>query len=146
MASQVPAPKAATTPARQVHDDDPTIGKLVSDTSRHMSTLVQKEIQLAKSELNVSIKNGGLGAGLFAGAAFFGVMALIMLSVAIAYLIHWHGDGLALQWAFLIIFGVYLLIAGILAMIGLKKIKRVGPPKRAIDQAKATADTLKHRG
>ena len=51
-----------------VRSDDPTIGKLVSDTSRHVSSLVQQEIRLAKSELKVSVRNGGLGAGLFAGA------------------------------------------------------------------------------
>ncbi len=56
--------------AQQVNDQDPTIGKLVSDASRDLSSLVQKEIQLAKSELKVSVQAGGIGIGLFAGAAF----------------------------------------------------------------------------
>ena len=43
--------------------DDPTIGRLVADASRDISTLVSKEIALAKSELKVSIKAGGIGAG-----------------------------------------------------------------------------------
>ena len=51
--------------------DEPTIGRLVSDASRDISSLIQKEIQLAKSELKVSVKNGGTGIGLFAGAVFF---------------------------------------------------------------------------
>ncbi|UAL29483.1 phage holin family protein [Nocardioides rotundus] len=126
--------------------DEPTIGKLVSDTSRHLSTLVNQEIQLAKSELKLSMKYGGTGLGLFAGAAVFGLLAIIMLSVAFAYLIHWNGDGLALQWAYLIVFAVYLLIAGILAMIGLKKVKQVKGPERAVAQAKKTSETLKNRG
>ena len=88
-----------------VHDSDPTIGRLVTDASRDISTLIHKEIQLAKSELKVSVKNGGTGVGLFAAAGFLAVLAIIMLSVAFAYLIHWNGDGLALQWAFLIVFG-----------------------------------------
>ena len=129
-----------------VRSDDPTIGKLVSDTSRHVSALVQQEIRLAKSELKVSVRNGGVGAGLFAGAALFGMLAIIMLSVAIAYLIHWNGHGLDLHWAFLIVFAFYLVIAGVLALVGLKKVRQVGPPERAITQAKATAQTLKHRG
>jgi len=126
--------------------DEPTIGKLVSDTSRHISTLVNKEIQLAKSELKLSLKYGGTGAGLFAGAALFGLLAIIMLSVAFAYLIHWNGSGLDLHWAYLIVFGAYLLIAGILAMVGIKKVKQVKGPQRAVAQAKETADVLKHRG
>lgn len=126
-----------------VKDTDPTIGKLVSDASRDLSTLVSQEIALAKSELRVSIKNGGTGLGLFAAAAFFGVMSLIMLSVAIAYLIHWNDQGLELHWAFLIVFGFYLLLAAILALVGVRKVKKVKAPERAIHQAQETAATLK---
>ena len=39
---------------QQPQADDPTIGKLVTDASRDISTLISKEIQLAKSELKVS--------------------------------------------------------------------------------------------
>lgn len=127
----------------QVKDTDPTIGRLVSDASRDVSTLISQEIQLAKSELKVSLKNGGTGAGLFAAAAFFGLMSLIMLSVAIAYLIHWNGSGLDLHWAFLIVFGFYLLLAGLLALVGMRKVKRVKGPERAIHQAQETAAALK---
>ncbi len=97
-----------------VKDSDPTIGRLVSDATKDISTLINKEIQLAKSELQVSLKNGGTGIGLFAGAAFFVLMGLVMFSMALAYLIHWNGDGLALQWAFLIVFAFYLLVAALL--------------------------------
>jgi hypothetical protein len=88
-----------------VKDTDPTIGRLVSDASRDVSSLVRNEIKLAKSEIQVSLKAGGLGIGLFAAAGFFAVMALIMLSVAIAYFINWNGQGLSLHWAFLIVLG-----------------------------------------
>src|SRR3954454_24306256 len=113
--------------------EEPTIGRLVTDASRDISTLISKEIQLAKSELKVSFKAGGTGVGLFAVAAFLAVLAIIMLSVAFAYLINWNGDGLALQWAFLIIFAVYLLIAALLSYIGVRKVKQVRAPERAIN-------------
>ena len=87
--------------AIQPIQDEPTIGRLVTDASRDISSLIHKEIELAKSELKVSVKDGGTGVGLFAGAAFLVLLALIMLSVALAYLIHWNGEGLDLQWAFL---------------------------------------------
>jgi hypothetical protein len=80
-----------------VKDTDPTIGRLVSDASRDISSLITNEIKLAKSELQVSIKAGGLGIGLFAAAGFFALMSLIMLSVAIAYFINWNGKGLSLS-------------------------------------------------
>ena len=123
---------------------DPTLGKLVMDAQRDISTLISKEIALAKSELTISVKHGGLGIGLFAGAAFLGLLAIIMLSVSIAYFIHWAGLGL--HWAFLIVFALYLLIAGLLAFIGLRQVKQVKGPEKAIKQGKQIPSALKGRG
>jgi len=122
---------------------DPTIGRLVTDASRDISTLIQKEIQLAKSELKVSVKAGGIGLGLFAAAAFIAVLAIIMLSVAFAYLINWNGSGLALQWAFLIVFGFYLLLAALLVFVGVRKVKQVRGPEKAIGQGREIPKALK---
>ncbi len=121
--------------------EDPTIGKLVADASRDISSLLRNEIALAKSELKVSVKNGGTGLGLFGAAAFLGVMALIMLSVAFAYLLSM--TGLHLAWCFLIVFAAYLLLAGLLAFLGVKKVKKVRAPERAIHQAQETSTILK---
>ncbi|MFL6002052.1 MAG: phage holin family protein, partial [Nocardioides sp.] len=93
-------PVKAAQPVDGPFEGEPTIGRLVTDASRDISSLITQEIQLAKSELKVSVKAGGVGLGLFAAAGFVAVLAIIMLSVAFAYLIHWNGDGLALQWAF----------------------------------------------
>jgi hypothetical protein len=120
--------------------DDPTLGRLVADATRDISSLVQGEIALAKSELKVSVKAGGVGIGLFAGAAFLGLLAIIMLSVAFAYFLNM--TGLDLAWCFLIVFGVYLLIAGVLAFVGLRKVKQVRAPERAIHQAQETKSIL----
>jgi uncharacterized membrane protein YqjE len=125
------------------HDTDPTIGRLVSDASRDVSSLIRNEIRLAKSEIQVSVKAGGVGIAMFAAAAFFAVMALIMLSVAIAYFIHWNGQGLSLHWAFLIVFGFYLLVSALLAFIGLRKVKKVRAPQKAIAQASEAKQILK---
>jgi membrane protein implicated in regulation of membrane protease activity len=126
-----------------VKDTDPTIGRLVSDASRDVSSLIRNEIRLAKSEIRVSVKAGGLGIAMFAAAGFFAVMALIMLSVAIAYFIHWNGQGLSLHWAFLIVFGFYLLIAGLLVLVGIRKVKKVRAPEKAIAQANEAKRILK---
>ena len=99
--------------AAPASDGDPTIGRLVTDASRDISTLISKEIQLAKSELKVSIKAGGTGVGLFAAAAFLAVFAF------------------------------YLLIAGLLVFIGIRKVKQVRAPERAIAQGKQIPGALK---
>ena len=126
-----------------VQDTDPTIGRLVSDASRDVSHLIRNEIRLAKSEIRVSVKTGGVGIALLAAAAFFAVMALIMLSVAIAYLINWNGEGLSLHWAFLIVFGFYLLVAVMLGLVGVRKVKKVRAPEKAIAQASEAKQILR---
>ncbi len=144
MTSNAPmAPPNSVTPVSvtPVGQDEPTIGRLVADASRDLSSLVQNEIALAKSELKVSMKNGGVGAGLFGGAAFLGLLAIIMLSVAFAYFIEM--TGLDLAWCFLIVFGAYLLIAALLAFLGARKVKKVRGPERAIQQAQETKQLLK---
>jgi uncharacterized membrane protein len=126
-----------------VNDTDPTIGRLVTDASRDISSLIRKEIQLAKSELKISVQAGGIGLGLFAAAAFVAVLAIIMLSVAFAYFINWNCDGLALQWAFLIVFGFYLMLAALMVFVGIKKVKQVRAPERAIEQGREIPKALK---
>jgi hypothetical protein len=122
-------------------DEDPTIGKLVVDATRDISELVNKEITLAKQELKISATNAGVGIGLFAAAAFLLVLAVIMLSVSVAYFIHWAGLGL--HWAFLIVFGFYVLLAALLGFVGLLKVKKVKAPEKAIAQGKEIPRALK---
>ena len=132
--------------AIQPMQGEPTIGRLVSDASRDISSLVQKEIQLAKSELKISVKNGGTGVGLFAGATFFLLMGLVMFSIGLAYLFHWNGDGLDLQWAFLLVFVIYLLVAALLGYLGYRKVQKVRGPEKAIAEAQKTKAALTTRG
>jgi hypothetical protein len=127
---------------QQLPDADPTIGRLVSDATRDVSSLIRNEIKLARAEVRVSVKAGGAGIALFAAAAFFALMSLIMLSVAIAYFINWNGHGLSLHWAFLIVFGFYLLLAALLGYIGVRKVKKVRAPEKAIAQAQETKQIL----
>jgi hypothetical protein len=135
----------ATEPVKAVgsSDDEPTIGRLITDAQRDISSLITKEIQLVKSELKISAKAGGIGIGLFAGAAFLLVLAVIMLSVAIAYFINWNGEGLDLHWAFLIVFAFYALIAALLVLIGVRKVKQVRGPEAAIRQGKEIPNALR---
>ena len=132
----------ARAPARP-SPDDPTIGRLVADASRDISTLLSKEIELAKSELKVSIRAGGMGAGLLAAAAFVAVLGVIMLSFTIVYFINWGGSGLALHWAYLIVTGFWFLLTAVLGWIGVKKVKQVGPPEKAIEQGREIPRALR---
>ena len=138
--------QASNAPVTRPHSDvpskdDPTLGKLVADASRDISSLLRDEIALAKTELKISVKAGGTGLGLFGAAAFLVLLAIIMLSVAIAYFIHM--TGLDLAWCFLIVFVLYVLVAALLGLIGYRKVKQVRPPERAIHQAQETKNILR---
>ncbi len=122
--------------------EEPTIGKLVVDASRDISTLVQSEIQLAKAELKVSIATSAVAIGAFAVAGFLMLLAIIIVSVAIGFFIHM--TGLDLAWCFLIVFGGYVLLALLLALFGVMRIKKVRGPERAIAQAKQIPSAFKH--
>ncbi|MCW2759457.1 MAG: hypothetical protein JWO46_3203 [Nocardioidaceae bacterium] len=131
MAQRVPAPQ----------DEEPTIGRLVGDLSRDVSTLVRKEIELAKSEISFSVKAGGIGAALFAAAGFLLLLAVIILSIAVAFFIHF--TGLDLAWCFLIVFGAYVLVAALLAFVGYRKVRQVKAPEKSIEQLKESKDIFK---
>lgn len=128
-------------PAGGRHAAEPTVGQLVSDASSHLSNLIHGEIELAKLELRSSVKNAGTGAGFFAAAAVLLVFSLIYgfqsLAEGIAALGIW-------RWAaFLIVFGLQLLVAGLFAFLGIRKVKRVRAPQKTIETTRETVDYLK---
>jgi Flp pilus assembly protein TadB len=112
-------------------EGEPTLGRLVADASRDISTLIQSEIALAKSELKVSVRAGGTGAALLASAAFVGLIVIILASITIAQFIIWAG--LDPWWAYLIVTGFYILIAALLAFLGQRRLKKVKAPEKTIE-------------
>jgi len=124
--------------------EDPTIGRLVAETSRHLSSLLRSEIALAKAELKVSVMAGGIGAALLAVAGFLLVLVVILASVALAYALQrWFEIGA--DWAFLVVAAAYLLIALVLALVAVGRFKKVSAPERTIETTKETVATLRRR-
>lgn len=119
---------------------DRSLGQLVSSAGAEVSALVHDEIALAKAELRQDVKRGVTGGAAIGIAAVFALFSLPVLSFAAAYGIHNWGLGLA--WSFLIVGGAFLLIAGLLALIALRKFKKVKPPEKSIASAKETAAVL----
>ena len=50
---------------------DQPVGDLIKSITDDVKQLVRDEVALAKAELIPAAKNGGIGAGLFAGAGYF---------------------------------------------------------------------------
>ena len=122
-------------------EQEPTIGKLVVDAFDDFGTLVRHMIELAKSELRISVRAGGMAIVLFLLAGFISLLAIIMVSIAIAFFIHMAG--LDLAWCFLIVFGAYVLLAGVLGFVGYLKVRKVGPPERTMAQASEIPKALR---
>jgi uncharacterized membrane protein YqjE len=100
-------------------------GELVKQLSEQTTTLVRKEIELAKAELTEKGKVAGQGAGMFGGAAVAGLLALGTLTVVIIALLDKAMD---LWVAALIVTLVYGAVAAVLAMRGRDRVKEGLPP------------------
>ena len=121
---------------------EPSLGQLVSTATRDMSTLVRKEIQLAKTELAMDAKAAGIGVGLLAGAGLFGFVAFLVLTVFVAEGL--TALGLPRWLSYLIVGVVYLLVAGVLALVARGRLKKVKPPQRTIETVKDDLAMLRH--
>jgi hypothetical protein len=120
-----------------------SIGELVASISREASTLVRDEIALARTELRAEVRSGLTGAVMFAVAGMFGVLALFVLTAA--FVVGVAAAGLGLGWSMLIVAGVYLLLAGLLALGGRRSLSRVGPPPRTVRTLRGVVDKLRSR-
>lgn len=118
-----------------------TLGALFASASRDLTTLVHSEIELAKAEIRQDVQNGAKGGAMFGAAAFLGVLAVILLSIAIAQGL--IALGVTPWLAYLIVTVFYLLVAGILVLVGRRAVSKVGPPERTIRTSKDTAAFLK---
>lgn len=121
--------------------DDRSLGRLIADATRDLSGLVRDELDLAKAELRDDVKLAVRGSTMFAAAGALALMASILLSVAAAYAI--TALGLHPAWAFLIVGGTYVLVAAILVLLGIRKVKQVQPPTRTIETTKESIAVLK---
>ncbi|TDW90174.1 MULTISPECIES: phage holin family protein [Kribbella] len=127
-----------------MNGDEPTVGQLVANASKELSSLVRSEIELAKTELKKTAVAAGTGAGMFAAAAFLGLLAVILLCIAAAYGL--TAAGLHPAIAFLIVAGAFLLIGAILVFIGMRALKSAKGPTRTIETSKESVEVLKSIG
>lgn len=118
-----------------------TLGKLVADATESISTIVRGELELAKLELRSSVKNVGVGAGFFVGAAILLVFSLTFGFIALAEGL--IAAGLSRWLGYLIVFGAMLVVIALLVFFGIRKVKRVKAPERTIATTKDTVAYLK---
>ncbi|HEU0131088.1 MAG TPA: phage holin family protein [Mycobacteriales bacterium] len=131
-----------TDQATAARTTDPSLGELVGQATKELSTLVRKEIELAKAELSTEIGKAGKGAGMFGGAGVMAMYALTFLSLAAMFGL---GAVMPLGWAALIVGAVYVVAAAMLALTGKKAFTSFSPkPERTIKTLKEDAQWARH--
>jgi hypothetical protein len=119
VSSQIPE-----TPPSEAHvkADNASLGELLGDVTRDLSTLMRQEVELAKAELKQSATKAGKGGGMLAGAGVAGHFVLVFLSLALMFAL---GALMPLGWAAVIVAVIWAIIAAILASIGRKELKQI---------------------
>jgi uncharacterized membrane protein YqjE len=123
-----------TTDHDQEHLREQSVGDLLKQLSQETTTLVRKEVELAKAEVTEKGKQAGVGAGMFGGAGVAGLLALGSLT---AFLIALLATAMEVWIAALIVTVLWAAVAGVLALMGRNKVQDATPP------APQTVETIK---
>lgn len=123
-------------------NDPRSTSSLLSDVLASIGILLRQEVDLARAEVDQNIKRAGAALGLLVVAVVLALVGLSVLSsAAISALVM---AGIGQLWATLLVGLVILLIAGILVMVGLKRLKLTSlAPTRAARNLRADAQMMK---
>ncbi|WP_372664539.1 phage holin family protein [Amycolatopsis kentuckyensis] len=120
---------------------DSSVGELMSNVMKDLSTLVRQEVELAKAETKAEATKAAKGAGMFGGAGFAGYMVLLFLSVALWQALENVLDG---GWAALIVAAVWAIAGAVLYATGRGEFRRINPkPERTVETLQQVPDALK---
>jgi len=138
-----PTSSSATSAETHPNVEGASVGELIGEVSRDLSTLMRQELELAKAELKTEVSKTGKAAGMLGGAGFAGYMVVLFLSIALWWaLVNVMDSG----WAALIVAGIWTVIAAVLYAKGRSTMRTVNPkPERTVDTVKEVPGALKGR-
>ena len=123
-------------------ESERSLGTIIKDLTADLSMLFRSEIALLKLELKEAAAKLGVGAALLGGALFLGLIGIAFLFVTIT--LGLVALGVPAWLSSLIVTGVLFAAAGVLAMLGKKKLEDVDfVPNQAIEHIKSDIDALK---
>lgn len=121
---------------------DTSLSDLFSRLTGDVSELLRKEIELAKLEIKEEGSKAGKTAAMLGGTGLAALFALLLLSFAAAWGL---AEVVAPGWAFLIVGGVYLLLAGALFIRGREQLRQLRPvPEKTVATLKEDVQWAKH--
>lgn len=117
-----------------------SLGDLMRQVTRDLSTLMRQEVELAKAEIRQEGKKAGKAAGLFGGAGFGGYMVALFVSIAVwQFLDNVMDSGLAA----LIVAVIWAAVAAVLYSMAKKNAQHVRGLKQTNDSVQRIPDALK---
>jgi hypothetical protein len=125
-------------------DEEHSIGELVKMMSEQASALIRDELRLAQLEMTSKGKQAAAGAGMF-GAG--GLVALYGVGCLIACAIIAISGVLAAWLAALIVGAALLAAAGLVALLGRRRMQKATPPlpEQAVADVKADVEEIRER-
>jgi uncharacterized membrane protein YqjE len=119
---------------------DKSLGELLAELTSDLGNLFRQEVQLAKTEAREEIKHVGKGAGMLAGAGLSAWLALVMLSLTLAWLLDKALDRAV---SFLLVGLMWAVIGMVLAIVGKKQVARARPLPETVQTLKEDAQWVK---
>ena len=113
---------------------DKSLAELFSAMTADLSTLMRKEVELAKVETKEEVSRTSKAGGLLAAGAITAYLAAVFASFALAWLLD---KVMPRALAFLIVAVIYAVVAAVLIVQGRRRLKQVNPVPRQ------TVETLK---
>ncbi len=120
---------------------DLSVGTLLGDVTRDLSTLMRQELALAQAEVKQEVAKTAKGAGALTGAALAGYFVLLFLSIAL-----WSALSNLMDagWAGLIVAVIWGIAAAVLFVTGRGQLRRVHPkPERTVDTLSQVPEALR---
>lgn len=123
--------------------ENQSVGDLLGKVTTDLSTLMRQEVELAKVEIKEEATKAGKASGMLAGAGAVGYLVLVFLALALMFALD---AVMPTGWAALITAVVLGVIAGILFVLGKKKLQQVNPkPEQTVETLKEDVQWAKNR-
>jgi hypothetical protein len=124
--------------------DDRSLGQLFGDLSRQLGTLIQKEIQLAKTEMTTRVTTVGRDAGMIGAGGALAYAALLIALIGVSFLV---ADLLDSTWLGFVIVAILVgVLAAVLIQRGRAELQKTDlAPRQTIESIKEDAEWAKQQ-
>ena len=118
------------------------LSELIAGATSEISTLVKKELELAKVEMKDQVSQAGKTAGMIATTAMGALLAVLMLSFAAAWGL---AEVVPTGFAFLVVGLLYAVIAGLVFAQARRRMSSIAPiPEQTVETLKEDVQWAKN--